>query len=424
MLTNRLFPATDSVLLAATVWAVGISAARVLEGGSTAYWSAFVAGVVTFAGAFFFGGRRGRSNVDGVFLGPRPRICAMLFLVAAIGTYVLQGPTDPVENELVFNGGRERPIDCGAATEDLLDKIDAAAQAGHQNCGDLVILRQAATPLKTRCLDEGSANALKAYQDTIRKYQATCQEPTQKLAAAIVQPIGKDKLIHVIKGDPPGVEVEIPAIPDGSPDQEPPATGEKDRPSSPDVGESGGKTAAADGRTRVSYSAGMREQLLRILLAIMRLQFPLLSLVSEKELLQGILNSNPENRGEPLRRLFDDMKLSPAARSQLTAYLLRTAKVAARADPDFARGVHAFVAADLATGICFGLISRVTEKNASARPESPEKTLMDTWRDQERSQRDRTTNDVEECIRANTDGEDTRAALEEFEKDRGVAIGS
>ncbi len=433
MQTDRLFPLADSALLAAAVWCAGTSAAQFFEGGGTTYWFVLAVGLVTFASAFFFGSRRGRGNVDGVFLGPRARIGAILLLVAGIGSWALQVPREAAcidgmpncnQQEESRADGEESEAACSADTSNLMSKIRAA---GHQECGDLVVLRKAAANIYASCSDEGSMAALKAYEETIKKYPAACKEKsdsTMALAEAIVQRPGKDRSLRIIEHNPSGVEIEVPDAPPAVPGEEPPATEDEQDPSNPSVEERGRKPAEDGGGRRLSYSASMRERLLRIILAILRFQFPLLSMVSTAELLQGVLESDTGNGGKPLRLVLDKMNDNPAARNQLIAHLYRIARVTAPADPFFAAGVRAFVAANLDVRICFDLISRATEDDNFKTQDTSTKLLMDAWRDKEQSQRDRITKDVEQCIRANIDGKDARTALEEFKRNRGIAIGS
>ena len=442
---HRLFPVADSVLVAVAVGAVCATAVRFVGAESDGYWYALGVAVATLGLVFIVGSRQGRDNVDGVFFGPVVRSCFLLLLTAGIVGWALQpsapengSKRDADEPGSGLSGRRALDADRSAQCEADVSRLEAMLRKARErelraatslNDIELEELTSVATTVAF-CPGDAATEAHHSFKEfiTVRNKGREARPPDdhEAIARAIVQRPSMDADLNIgarIEDEAgPGVLIILPNTPrDGSGTQVP----SEGASATVMPSEGGSQEGAVDGtnnRATVTkvYRKELRFNILSLLLGALGFGFG--TTISVEEIEAGVLASNPENKGKPLHDFLEEKNLGAAARSRIVAHLLRVGAVEEPLDSSFAQGVRAFVTNDLTTGICFSLISRVSEASsfrlAPIRPEG----LMRDWSRLPQSTRTRIVRDVEVCIRENTDDEAIRQdAMELFRSDRDTA---
>lgn len=418
---HRLFLIFDSALLAATVCIAGAWVARFFEIGSDGYFYAVIcASTVTFCVVFLVGNLRGRDNIDGIFFGPVVRIPAILLLTIGITGWLLQNSSSPdttcVEDGMNCsnqNDDLDTDIsrhDCESAIRHLETMLSHAKELQLSSTA-LEVLKGAARDVAV-CPGDAAKKVHASFLELERRYD---QKGSGRKHPEVPLSEDHDEIAKAIVSE--GTELDVEPKDDGSAIvitfRQATQNAPRQEPRTDDASKE-----EADRYWQLLYRKEMRFSILEILL---RALAKLLGFdVTVEEIMKVVIESNENNKGQPLRDFLDRKNVSAKNRSQLMRYLLRLGVIEEELDPSFAQGVRAFVTNDLTTGICFDLISEITS-DQSIHIRIDRNEFMGDLRNSSESERKRIVDDVKACIRMNLDNSSSAKALKQFHENLGKA---
>lgn len=361
----RLFPTLDSLLLAAAVFAVS-GCLGFLMGGEKAnpWFYAMVLAGLSLVLLLYFGRRRGRNNLDGVFIGPVLRISALVILVGAGGLWLwLAAPAaDPVCADCAPPGPKQQSENCRQRlerVENMLSALKEIAGGGRDGLADSAEFRakfnsvDGSDYLLVECggseIDDHVHRRNALIKELREYYERPTQQPLANIADAITKNPAKtadpEKPPYAVETEPPGVQDALPKVYvvfDDPIQSAPPGAG------SPGNGGSGTENPPST-RRRVEYRAEFRPDLLKIILG----GFGWGAVKITVEEVEGAIEEvKKQNSGQPLDDLFDKKNLTQTERNAFIQKLVELGLLEEAAGSEWSKSMKIYISQRLGTALC------------------------------------------------------------------------
>ncbi len=368
----RPFPTLDSLLLAAAVFAVSGCLVFLLGGekANPRFYAMVLAGLGLVL-LLYLGRRRGRNNLDGVFIGPVLRTSALVILVAAGGLWLSLWLATPAADQVCADCDdpvlKRRSEDCRRRlerVENMLSALKELAGGGRDGLADSADFRakfnsvDGSDYLLADCggseIDDHVRRRDALIEELREYYEKPTQQPLANIADAITKNPAKtadpEKPPYAVETEPRGIQDALPKVYvvfDDPIQSAPPGAG------SPGNGGSGTENPSST-RRRVEYRAEFRPDLLKILLGGFGFGWGAVKITVE-EVEGAVEEVKKQNSGQPLEDLFDKKSLTQTERNAFIQKLVELGLLEEATGSEWSKSIRIYLSQRLGMALCMAI---------------------------------------------------------------------